>query len=91
VILLIKPLTEDRRLPRRGMNDLATRLGSKRLKHPPATHHHGKRIESVHPVQPHGKITGHIKPERHLFSRSAFLWTKSQEKNETPEIFFQGE
>jgi hypothetical protein len=48
------------------MNDLATRLRSKSLEHPSATHHHGKRIESMHAVQPHGEITGYIKPEWHI-------------------------
>jgi len=66
VILAVKPLTADRRIPCLRMNHLAPRLRSKSLKHPSRTHHHGKRIKGMHPVQSHGKIAGHIKPERHL-------------------------
>ena len=66
MILLVKPLTEDRRIPCLGMNHLAARLGSKSLKHPSSTHPHWKPIKSVNPVQSHGKIAGHIKPKRSI-------------------------
>jgi hypothetical protein len=50
VILPVKSLTADRRIPCPRMNDLAPRLRSKSLKHPSCTHYHGKRIKGMHPV-----------------------------------------